>query len=87
MVDIVSLQNDKSIRMFNSNAIASDDAFPRNRRGFLNPNAMRYPDLIANYGTNSVRFTKNVVQDLDMVNTNFYAGMVRTTTEIIQTNV
>ena len=87
MVDIISIQNDKTIRMFNSNSIAVNDDFPRNSYGFLNPNAMRYPDMIEKYSSNSLTFTKNVVQDLDMVNTNFYAGIVRTTTEIIQTNI
>ncbi len=87
MVDITSMQNDKTIYMFNSNTLATQDDFPRNSFGYLNANAKRYPDLINAYGTNTMRFSKNIVQNMDVINSNFYAGTVRSTIEIIQSNI
>ncbi len=87
LVDIVSLQNDKTILTFDSNSLATANKFPRNGFGFLNPNALRYPDMIEDYHEFKLTFQNMVVQNMDTINTNFYAGIVRTTTEIIKTNV
>ncbi len=87
LVDIVSLQNDKTILTFDSNSLATANKFPRNGFGFLNPNALRYPDMIEDYHEFKLTFQNMVVQNMDTINTNFYAGIVRTTTEIIKTDV
>ena len=87
LVDMVSLQNDKTILTFDSNSIAVADDMPRDNFGFLTPNAMRYPDMIENYSEFKLTFQNMVVQNMDTIKTNFYAGIVRTTTEIIKTDV
>lgn len=87
LVDMVSMQNEKTIFTFDSNAIAADNKFPRDNFGFLVANALRYPDMIEQYHEFRMRFLNTVVQNMDTVNTNFYAGIVRTTTEIIKTNI
>lgn len=87
LVDIVSMQNDKSIYMFDSNSIAKSDDFPLNYMGVPNSGAMRYPDLIDNHKHGKLRFTKSTVQGMEMINSNFYAGIVRMTTEIIMTKI
>ena len=87
LVDIVSLQNDKTILTFDSNSLATANKFPRDGFGFLNPNALRYPDMIEDYHEFKLTFQNMVVQNMDTINTNFYAGIVRTTTEIIKTDV
>ena len=84
---MVSLQNDKTILTFDSNSIAVADDMPRDNFGFLTPNAMRYPDMIENYSEFKLTFQNMVVQNMDTIKTNFYAGIVRTTTEIIKTDV
>jgi len=87
LVDMVSMQNEKTIFTFDSNAIAAANKFPRDNFGFLVTNALRYPDMIEQYHEFRMRFLNTVVQNMDTVNTNFYAGIVRTTTEIIKTNI
>lgn len=87
LVDMVSMQNDKTIFTFDSNAIAAANKFPRDNFGFLVANALRYPDMIEDYPEHRLRFYNSIVQNMDTVNTNFYAGIVRTTTEIIKTNI
>lgn len=87
LVDIVSLQNDKTIYMFNSNAIASSGAFPLDYRGIPVSGALRYPDLINRYFGGAMRFKNSTVQGMELINSNFCAGIVRFTIETIATLV
>lgn len=87
LVDIVSLQNDKTISMFDSNKISDSGAFPLTSAGFPVANASRYPDLINNYPGKSLRFQNAIVQGMELINSNFYAGVVRITTEVINTSI
>jgi hypothetical protein len=87
LVDIVSLQNEKTIKMFNSNMIGNSGAFPLDYMGVPVSGALRYPDLIENYYRGSVRFKNSTVQGMDLINSNFYAGIVRMTAETIETTL
>lgn len=87
LVDIVSMQNEKSVWLLDSDKIAENDAFPINHFGYARPNAMIYPDLTSQYSDNTITFTKNMVQNLDVFDGSFYAGIVRSTIELIQTNI
>jgi len=87
LVDIISLQNDKTIYMFNSNDIARSGAFPLDYHGFPVSGALRYPDLVENYYRGSLRLKNSNVQNMKLVNSNFYAGIVRMTLETIETSI
>jgi hypothetical protein len=87
LVDIISLQNDKTILMFDSNTIAKSGAFPLDYNGIPVSGALRYPDLIQRYASNRIRLKNANVQGMDMINTNFHAGIVRLTAEIIHTKI
>jgi hypothetical protein len=83
----MSFQNDKTILMFNSNTIANSGAFPLNYFGVPVSGALRYPDLINKYASNRIRLKNAIVQNMDLINTNFYAGLVRLTAEVINTQI
>ena len=87
LVDIISLQNDKTIYMFNSNKIANSGDFPLNYMGVPNSGALRYPELLEKHLRGSLRLKNSTVQGMDLINSNFYAGIVRLTTESIETTV
>jgi hypothetical protein len=87
LVDIISLQNDKTIYMFDSNSIARSGAFPLDYNGFPVSGALRYPDLIENYYRGNLRLKNSNVQNMKLINSNFYAGIVRMTLETIETSV
>jgi hypothetical protein len=87
LLDIMSFQNDKTILMFNSNTIANSGAFPLNYFGVPVSGALRYPDLINKYASNRIRLKNAIVQNMDLINTNFYAGLVRLTAEVINTQI
>lgn len=84
LVDIISLQNDKTIYMFDSNLIASNGAFPLDYMGLPVSGALRYPDLIHNYCRGRLRLKNSSIQDMKLINSNFFAGIVRLTLETIE---
>lgn len=84
LVDIVSLQNDKTIYMFDSNRIASSGSFPLDYMGCPTSGAFRYPDLIFNFYRGSLRLKNSNVQNMKIINSNLYAGIVRLTLETIE---
>ncbi len=87
IVDIISLQNDKTIHLFNSNNINANGDFPLDYRGVPVPCALRYPDLVDKYNGGKLRLTKTVVQNMIMHNTTVFGGVVRMTTEGVKTNI
>lgn len=87
LVDIISLQNDKSIFTFDSNKIANSGAFPLDYNGVPVSGALRYPELVDYYRGERLRFQNSIVQGMELINSNFYAGIVRTTVETIHTSI
>jgi hypothetical protein len=87
LIDIVSLQNDKTICLFDSNRINSDNKFPINHNGTPVPSALRYPDLVSEYYGGKMRLTKTSVQQMEMIDSNIFGGVVRMTTELIKSNI
>ncbi len=84
---MVSFQNDKTITLFNNNNIANSGAFPVDYRGVPVSGALRYPDLIDSYQSNHMRFTNFTVQGMEIINSNFSAGIARCTVEVIKSNI
>ena len=87
LVDIFSLQNDKNVALFDSNRINSSGAFPLDYRGTPVPSALRYPDLLETYYGGNCRLSKSTVQEMTMVDSNIFGGVVRVTTDIIKSNI
>jgi hypothetical protein len=87
LVDIISLQNEKKILMFDSNVVAKSGAFPIDYRGTPVSGALRYPDLIYDYCQKPIRFSNSSVQGMDAINSNLYGGIVKLTAEVIQSNI
>lgn len=84
LVDIVSLQSDKKVYMFDSNLLSSGNEFPIDPFGSPVSGALRYPELITKYPRGSMWLKNSSVQGMDLINSNFYAGIVRLTAEIIE---
>lgn len=87
LVDIVSFQNDKTIFMFNTNDIVNNGAFPLDHNGIPSSGALSYPNLLNTYKGNRLRFRNSIVQGMELINSNFYSGIVRMTTEVINTSI
>lgn len=88
LIDMVSNQNDKTIYLFDNNTIDQSGAFPLDNNGTPVPSALLYPDLIDLYsGGGTMRITKALVQDMRMIQSDVFGGVVRVTTELIKTNI
>ena len=93
LLDIVSLQQDKTIFMFDSDMIGRNDAFPLDYRGMVKKDALRYPELVEpsgnggfrymGAGNGSLTFTNSRIQLSDTINEYLYHGVVRMNTEVI----
>jgi len=87
IVDIISLQNDKTVYLFDSNKINANNDFPLDYRGVPVPSALRYPDLIEQYNMGKARLTKTVVQNMTMHKSDVFGGIVRMTAEFVNLNI
>ena len=87
LIDIVSLQNDKTICLFDSNKINTSSKFPIDYKGTPVSGALRYPDLVEQFYGGKMRLTKASVQQMEMVDSNVFGGVVRMTTELIKSNI
>jgi len=87
LMDIVSLQNDKVIELFDSNALSASGDFPLGNNGIVNSGAMRYPDLINNHYGGNIKLTNTYTQEMDEIKSNIYSAIVRSTTEGVKRNI
>lgn len=84
IVDIISLQNDKNIGLFDSDKVAVSGRFPLDYRGMINPSGLMYPSLIQEpYFWYHARMTQTIVSEVYSHNPMLHEGTVRTTFEII----
>jgi hypothetical protein len=83
LLDIIRLQQDSVIYLFNTNTLAQDDKYPLDYNGDLKDNAIMYPDIINQYKWRKC-WIKNInLFEIDSPNPNFHKGMARATLEII----
>ena len=90
LVDTVTLQEEKTLWMFDTNLLATQNKYPLNFRGELTTHALasgRYPDLVSDTADGGLRWKKMFIptcvsQGLSMLNPNLYVGTVRMTTEV-----
>jgi len=85
LLDIIRLQQDSTLQLFDTNKVAQNDAFPLDYNGDIKSTPLMYPNLIDQYSWRKC-FIKNVnLVELDSKHTNFHQGAARATLEIIST--
>lgn len=83
ILDILRLQQDSNIWLFNTNNLAKDEKYPLNYLGDLVSNPLMYPDIIEQYKWRKC-WLKNVsLFDVDIIHPELFIGVCRITTEII----
>lgn len=84
IISILSLQNDKVIHLFDSNAISRNRSFPLDYRG-MRINSVLYPDLVSEtgYRWKKCTFTKTTMAEVETYDTSLYEGIVRSTVEVV----
>jgi hypothetical protein len=85
LLDVIRLQQDSTLQLYDTNAVAQNDAYPLDYNGDIKTNPLMYPDLVQAYPWRKC-FIKNIsLFELDSPQTNFHQGMARATVEIIST--
>jgi hypothetical protein len=85
LLDIIRLQQDSTLQLFDTNLVAQADNFPLDYNGDIKNLPLMYPNLISQYNWRKC-FIKNVnLIELDSKHTNFHQGAARATLEIIST--
>lgn len=83
LLDILRLQQDSVIYLFDTNKLAQDDNYPLDYNGSLKDNALMYPSIVDQYKWRKC-FIKNIsLFEIDSTTPNLYQGMARATVEII----
>lgn len=82
MLDVIRLQNESTIKMYNLNTIADNNAFPLDYRGVPISGALRYPQLVDQYPGNWLRIY-NIRTDSIYELGNLFIGTLKISTEII----
>jgi hypothetical protein len=82
LVDIVSFQNQKDLRMYNLNTIVDSGALPLDYRGVPASGAGRFPDLQADYPGKLVRIF-DMRTDAIYTLGSFHVGSVKCRTEVV----
>lgn len=83
LLDILRLQQDSNIWLFDTNKLAADQKYPLNYQGDLIDHPIMYPDIIDQYKWRKC-WLKNVnLFDIDSIHPELFIGVCRITTEII----
>jgi hypothetical protein len=83
LLDIIRLQQDSTLHLFDTNTVSQNDAFPLDYNGDIKNNALMYPNLISQYFWRKC-FIKSVnLTELESKHYNFHQGAARLTLEII----
>ena len=83
IIDIFSLQNEKTIYLFNSNQIIDSDDFPISQNGSPISNAKDYKQLVTNYPYLKIRMTDCSVNKMEILNSSLYGGVIGMSIEVI----
>jgi len=83
LVDIISLQKDTTIMMYDNNTVAQSGAYPLDFRGMLVDSSKTYPCLAEDYKYKSMRFFNAIVTEMQTINSRLYQGTVRATFELV----
>jgi len=83
LVDIISLQKDTTIMMYDNNTVAQSGAYPLDFRGMLVDSSKSYPCLAEDYSFKTMRFFNVIVTEMQTINSRLYQGTIRATFELV----
>ena len=83
ILDILRLQQDLTVMLYNVNNLAQDDSFPLDHQGSLKANPKMYPDIVTDYPWRKCWIKNISLFELESVNPEFHRGLARATVEII----
>lgn len=83
LLDILRVQQDNTIWLYDINKAAKNNKLPLDHNGYKNLTGFTYTNLVNNFKWGKVYFKKIVLSEVQSININLYEGLVRVTFEII----
>jgi hypothetical protein len=83
ILDILRLQQDLTIQLFDTNRLAQDDNYPLNYNGDRKNLALMYPNIVDQYFWRKCSIVDVSLFELESITPNLYQGLARATTEVI----
>lgn len=83
IVDIIRLQKERTIEMYDVQKVVNSGVNPIDYRGSKNPSGLMYYDLVDNYFWNKCYFKDISILDMESRNKNLYWCTIRLTSETI----
>ena len=85
LVDIISLQKDKTLMLYDSDKLADAGAFPLDYRGMVVDASKNYSGIVNNtdYQFTTARIIDMGVTEMESYNSRLYEGTVRASFEVI----
>lgn len=85
LLDILRLQQDVTLQLFDTNQVSQNDNYPLDYNGDIKNGALMYPNIVDTYPWRKCLIKNISLFEIDSPNPNFHQGMVRATLEIIST--
>lgn len=85
LLDILRLQQDVTLQLFDTNNISQNEDFPLDYNGDTKNSPLMYPDLINNYPWRKCLIKNISLFEIDSPHPSLHQGMARATLEIIST--
>ena len=85
LLDILRLQQDVTLQLFDTNALAQNDNYPLDYNGDIKNNALMYPSIVNTYPWRKCLIKNISLFEIDSHHPNLHQGMARATLEIIST--
>jgi len=82
LLNIISYQNDRFIKLFDSNEISRSGAYPLSFRNDLVDTKYIYPYLIENYSSAQCRIFDSTINNITQLAVDFYVGTARCSTQV-----
>lgn len=83
LIDTISLEKDRTIWLYDNNAVANVTGYPLDYRGMRSSSAIMYPELVESYRFKMARYYNMVVTEMSSPNSRFHRGTVRATFEVV----
>jgi len=83
LLDIIRVQQDNTIWLYDINKAAKNNVLPLDYNGFKNPSGLSYTNLVNNYKWGKMFFKNISLSEVQSFNINLFEGIVRVTFEII----
>jgi hypothetical protein len=85
IIDVIRLQKEKTIWLYDINKVVNNSVNPLDYKGSINPSGKTYPYLVSDetYRWHKCYFKEVSLMDMETVNKNLYWCTIRLTTEVI----